>query len=947
VNGGVEHIIQVNEITDPGDHVVHIETSGLEPVIRREGVVSLLNDNGLEQGTYSGLAVWDAFHRPLTSWFDVVDGQIEIHIETDDATVLPITVDPLLSFLNYQSGQMGTEYGSALAAGLINNDAYVDIVVGQPLFASGQANEGRAIVYFGNADGVTMTAGPTFEGNATGANCGRTVTVANIDADASLDVLVGCSSNGATSGLNNGRGGLMAFLNTAGNGTFSATPNRTFVHPTDAFVYVLLDVVAIQVDNNAAVGTTAYETEIFAWAQPGTPGTTQVHMYRYSNGSAPVDRIASGTTTSLALAPFKRVNTGTTKSLAVATDGVAKIFDVSASGFSNPGLTIPSGVSATTTTIATNDLNKDGFSDLVLGMPFAETVTVLRSQQNGVLPPTWPTHPGFPLTSGGLDYDLGSMVGFSDFNRDRFPDVLYCGRNIENVGGCVALGGTPSGFLNMTTSRFSTLGSGDSYLGDIGDRIGYGNIEEVGDNDDIDDLLLPIPGAASFTIFDGEPATLKTTPDIYPSQTSAPSSQQGYAVTMGDLNNDGYDDLVVGAPMFSTNRGAVFVYFGGSTPDNIADWCSKGAQAGEFFGGAVAVAKTRGPSNAATLVIGSPSYDDNVAGITESGMVQFFNGPLASSCNLANAPILSNQSLKGTVNSASFGVSIANIKNGMNTLGDGIAIGAPGKTFSTVGQVLIYPSNGAGITATGALAVSGNSTRINCFDFGRHVANAGNVDGSDSRDDILVGAQGCSSNGLSNNGKAFIIKSTATSMALSSWSVSGVESGAQLGVVAAAGDVNNNGVADFAIGAAYEDNSGYSPTVVDAGRVRVYAGSATGAPSTTAFMSMSTAYAGGCGSAITSGDYNLDGISDIAVGEPRFSNSTSTPNEGRIRVFFGGDGSFESNADSIIEGNVSGLRFGASVATGDLKKDTYPDVAVGTPGHSSSMGRAVVHSGQW
>ena len=41
--------------------------------------------------------------------------------------------------------------------------------------------------------------------------------------------------------------------------------------------------------------------------------------------------------------------------------------------------------------------------------------------------------------------------------------------------------------------------------------------------------------------------------------------------TAGDVNGDGYSDVIVGANAYSTLIGRAYIYFGGVSMDNVAD----------------------------------------------------------------------------------------------------------------------------------------------------------------------------------------------------------------------------------------------------------------------------------------------------------------------------------------------------------------------------------------
>ncbi|XP_071522748.1 integrin alpha-PS2-like isoform X3 [Panulirus ornatus] len=97
-------------------------------------------------------------------------------------------------------------------------------------------------------------------------------------------------------------------------------------------------------------------------------------------------------------------------------------------------------------------------------------------------------------------------------------------------------------------------------------------------------------------------------------------------------------------------------------------------------------------------------------------------------------------------------------------------------------------------------------------------------------------------------------------------------------------------------------------------------------------------------------DVNGDGLNDVAVGAPWYTNPTIAPNDyniGMMAVFTQTEQqNFQQSAE--VFGSRSGSHFGVSVASlGDLNMDGYGDLAVGAPyGGPSGKGAVYIYLGQ-
>lgn len=379
--------------------------------------------------------------------------------------------------------------------------------------------------------------------------------------------------------------------------------------------------------------------------------------------------------------------------------------------------------------------------------------------------------------------------------------------------------------------------------------------------------------------------------------------KSGFSLSSGDVNGDGKDDLIIGAPGYTAELGQkgapeVYVIYGGdSIPNSIS-------------------------------LPPEPSAGSTILGLSSDGLF-------------------------------GFSLSCTDI-NGDDTLD--IVIGAPeasplgrnhsGKAYIVYGS-RVLPGT-IDLNSPGSVKVT-TIFGIDENDRCGYSLSSGDIVG-DEKGDLVIGAPDADSTFGVNAGETYIIPgsdSLPDTIDLASTTVNvttilGANGGDGSGFSLACGDINGGGKEDLMIGAPEADNL--------RGKVYIIYGSET-LPSTINLATQAdvilsgSATSGKVGFSLSSGDINGDGIDDIIIGAP-----DAVQQSGYTYLIFGNNLlppniDLETQADVTISGANSNDRSGFSLCCHNVNGDRIEerdldDLIIGAPGVNNWKGEIYVLYGR-
>jgi ankyrin repeat protein len=414
-------------------------------------------------------------------------------------------------------GEPNSVFGGRIACGDVDGGGYDDIVIGAEKYNN---NRGRAYLFYGEPD-MNTTCDLIFEGESEGDFFGSTVSCGDIDNDGYDDILVGAF------GYNNNQGRAYLYWGRKRN-SMDANPDKIFDGQAEegaCFSLGCPGIVIYDIDNDG------YRDIIF--------GASRALPY-------PCDGIGHA-----------YLYYGNTKELM---DAAYDLIFTSENSGDNFGFATGCG-----------DVDNDGYGDIIIGARFYPG----GGLQGDCIGRAYLYYGGsrlnidakadviFDAESKDKRLFFGQGIICIDQNKDGFDDILIGAQGYKERQGRAYL------FYGDTRANLDTVADktfdGEVELSDYGFIIICGDIDGDDNNDIVigADYIRQQVGRA-YIYWGSELSGPSPKPGrIFTGENPGEWFSQGLAC--GDVNNDGYDDLVIGALGYKagSEQGRAYLYYGG------------------------------------------------------------------------------------------------------------------------------------------------------------------------------------------------------------------------------------------------------------------------------------------------------------------------------------------------------------------------------------------------
>jgi len=416
------------------------------------------------------------------------------------------------------------------------------------------------------------------------------------------------------------------------------------------------------------------------------------------------------------------------------------------------------------------------------------------------------------ITGPGPNANFGRRVaGIGDFNGNGFEDIAISAPYVNNGAGAVYIHFGGREFFDTTPDLVLFGQAADDQFG----ISVAGNLDLNGDGHA--DLAvgarfsnLGANNAGAVFIYFGGPSA-NASPDVVLVGENADDWFGQSVSAAGDLNGDGFDDLIVGAPYnddAGNAAGKAYIFHGGAPMSTTPALALLGASVNHaHFGWSVSGAGD----------VNGDGFDDVVVGARLHGQGPFqargrayvFHG----GASMATTPALV---IEGEFAQDWFGEAVAGVGDVNGDGFDDVVIGAhfADPNGSASGKAYLFLGGAAGLSATPHATFAGPEADAQ---LGFAVGAAGDHDG-DGFDDVILGAHFANGVAGNNVGKAFVIRGGPT-IANNQFDIvlQGEAPNDQFGESVGRGGSVANGASAFLVGAHLNTDAG-----AGAGKAYVY-----------------------------------------------------------------------------------------------------------------------------